>query len=117
MYYTGRTGRNNVIRNSILDTSVYYTDKTDIDEILKLHKAIITDGKIKGKAIDGCGCPIEIIYKLKNGKEITRSYSQTTTDTVKKIMLLNDLTASKKELERILNNYENNVTIEDNHNQ
>lgn len=87
--------------------SITYTSADDIDIITKLHKAIIADGKIKDSASNACGAPIYIEYTLKNGKVVVREYAETTLETVKKMMALNELKAAKAGLEKSFEHAEN----------
>lgn len=82
--------------------SVIFTDSEEINEIVKYHKAIIDDGKIKNRSKTACGNPIEIVYTLKNGKKISRMYMESTTQTAKKMFLVNDLSTVKYKLEKNL---------------
>ena len=72
-----------------------YTAKDDISAVTKLHKAIIADGKIKNSAPDSCGAPFYIAYTLNNGKIVYRTYYESTLETARKMMALNDIKGSK----------------------
>lgn len=101
--YTGDYYIDENIHLSVNQNSYYFVDSEDIDEVVKLHKSIIADGKIKDNSENACGLPISFTYKLRNGQEITRIYFETTDETAKKIYKLNDLKCSKKYRSGIVN--------------
>lgn len=85
----------------------YYNDGESIEAFIKLHKTIIADGKIRDKAPDACAVPIIIQYNLKNGKTVTRTYFESTTETAKKILAINDLSETKEYINTLLDFGEN----------
>lgn len=79
-------------------SAIIFNKDEEIDEIMKLHKVLITDGKIKDKSKDACSAPIKIIYNMKDGSKVIRQYYETNTETAKKILAINDTSAVKKHL-------------------
>ena len=97
--YYGLKRMNLINCNDYCSNSVKFFEKAEISEVIKLHKAIVTDGKIKNSAKNACANPIQFTYYLKNGKTLIRYYTESTDETVKMMLLLNDLEAAKKSLE------------------
>lgn len=89
--------------------TVTYSDKKEIEEIIKLHEKIVDNGKIKDSADDACLYPITITYKLSNGKYVKREYNESNEETVKLIMMISDYKSSKDTLEQCINSMENNA--------
>lgn len=98
--YYALTRMNLIDCNDFSCLSVTYSDKAEIGEIVKLHKAIVTDGKIKNSAKNACANPIRFTYYLKNGKTLIRYYTESTDETVRMMLLLNDFEAAKKKLKK-----------------
>ena len=88
-------------------TPVQYYDAAEFEEITKLHRTIITDGKIKDTADDACALPITFEYKLLNGKTVSRTYYESTNDTAKMLLAINDLSETKAYIAQFIGNAEN----------
>ncbi|MBQ8575166.1 MAG: hypothetical protein IJ447_03860 [Clostridia bacterium] len=83
---------------------ITYTDYQDIEKAVDIHKSFVRDGKIKNNGAHSCASNVIITYTLKNGKEITRYYTEATEGTTLKLLTLND----SDELNRVLFDYLNN---------
>jgi len=82
-----------------VDNPTIFRNSEEIKSITDIHKAIINDGKIKKTSPKACAGMLYLRYKLANGDVAIRVYKATTTETVKKIMSINDLQTSKNEIE------------------
>lgn len=87
---------------------VNFSDADEINKIVNLHKAVIKDGKIKNNSPKSCNAALLIEYKLKNGKSVYRQYTETTQETVKQMMALNDYKTVKDKLIKVLNSTSDN---------
>lgn len=73
-------------------SQVTFTNYQDIEKAVKVHESFISDGKLKNNGAHSWAADVIITYTLKNGKEITRYYSEATEGTTLKLMALNDST-------------------------
>ncbi len=90
--YSGYLLQNNTMQD------VKFTSESDIAKVLELHKAVIDDGKISNSGSNSCATALTFTYKLKNGKIITRLYTETTEETVLKLTSLNETDAVRLKL-------------------
>lgn len=84
--------------------SVAFTDYSDIEKVVKIHESFVRDGKIKNNGEHSCASDVVITYTLKNGKTISRYYTESTEGTTLKFLTLNDSAAFNKFLFDYLNN-------------
>ena len=86
------------IRQYICDstTALVITDKTDIDNILDLHK------KATQKSEDATASKFEIVYTLKDGSTIIRNYEKLSYDATEEILRLWDTKAAKEMYKKCL---------------
>ncbi|MCQ2484341.1 MAG: hypothetical protein MJ168_03290 [Clostridia bacterium] len=96
---------NNILYDTY-EQSVIYSDEKEIEEIIKLHKRIVDNGKIKDSADNACLYPITIRYKLSNGKYIERWYNESDEETAKLIMMLSNYKTNKDIFEKRINGTE-----------
>ena len=82
---------------------ITYTDYQDITKVIGIHESFVRDGKIKNNGEHSCASDLMITYTLKNGKKITRYYSESTEGTTLKLLTLNDSSKYNKELFEFLN--------------
>ncbi len=79
---------------------ITFTEKSDVEKVLKIHKAFIDDGKIKNSGAHSCATSVTITYTLKNGKVVTRYYTETTEGTAQKLLELNETAGYENALEK-----------------
>lgn len=77
---------------------IIYSDYQDIEKVLEIHESFIRDGKIKNNGAHSCASEIIISYTLKNGKTVTRYYTEATEGTTLKLLTLNDSDEFNKRL-------------------
>ena len=94
-------------------SSVTFIDKSDISELLKVHSSVINDGKIRNNASNACGNALYIKYHLANGKTVYRFYTETTTGTAKKMIMLNNLNTLKNVLAEAIKSDSESANSED----
>lgn len=87
-----------------INPTITFSEYTDIEKIINIHESFIRDGKIKNNGAHACASDVMITYKLKNGKEITRYYTEATEGTTLKLLTLNDSSAFNKILFDYLSN-------------
>lgn len=102
-----------------INPTITFSEYTDIEKIINIHESFIRDGKIKNNGAHACASDVMITYTLKNGKEITRYYTEATEGTTLKLLTLNDSSAFNKILFDYLSNgiafeYEQDYTINKN---
>ncbi len=83
--------------------TITYSDYTDIEKVIKIHESFIRDGKIKNNGAHSCASKVTIAYTLKNGKKITRYYTESTEGTTLKLLALNDSDTFKNIFFKYLN--------------
>lgn len=70
--------------------AITFTDYTDIEKVVEIHESFVRDGKIKNNGAHACASNVTISYTLKNGKTITRFYTESTEGTTLRLLALND---------------------------
>jgi len=70
-------------------------DGETIRRLIEIHRSFVQKGNIKNNASDSCAMNFQIIYTLKNGKQIKRYYTKTTEENAKRIMGLSDTIVEK----------------------
>lgn len=70
-------------------------DEETIRRLIEIHRSFVQKGNIKNNASDSCAMNFQIIYTLKNGKQIKRYYTKTTEENAKRIMGLSDTIVEK----------------------
>ncbi len=84
--------------------AITFTDYKDIAKVLDIHESFVRDGKIKNNGAHSCASDVIITYTLKNGKEISRYYTESTEGTTLKLLTLNDSEDFNTSLFDFLNN-------------
>ncbi|MBR3835383.1 MAG: hypothetical protein IKJ69_01175 [Clostridia bacterium] len=70
--------------------NISFSEYSDIEKVIKIHESFVREGKIKNNGAHSCATNVMITYTLKNGKEITRYYTESTEGTTLKLLQLND---------------------------
>ena len=94
-------------------------DKADIKAVYDIHKSIIEDGKLHSESLDERNeynkrttkNQFTIIYKLKDGTELTRYYERISNKNIEKLLKLEDSNAWNKYIDESLKNRELENTI------
>lgn len=87
--------------------TIHYTvtDNEEIEKLVKVHEKLINDGKIKNNASNACNMTFIITYTLKNGKTISRYYSEASEGAAKQILTLTDSEFSKNQMLSVFEDY------------
>lgn len=83
-----------------------YETRSDLEKITGIHRLLIQNGRICPKDIRGRAdklypTKINIVYKLKNGRELRRSYYGPTAEIYARLLDLNGSDAQRKSLEDV----------------